>query len=77
MFHIMVDEAAALLEISQHDDDEIGDVDLLVGDAFTDDIDSNLGASIFDDPLPSLNSPLSSPPRSSNGSVRSAEMVPK
>jgi hypothetical protein len=69
----MVDEAAELLEISQHDDG-IGEVDLL--DAFTDELDTNLD-NIFDDPLPSLDSPFASPPRSSNSSVGSGETVQK
>lgn len=69
----MVDEGTALFP--QHEDD-IGSVDLLdagPGSPFTDDIavadDDNL-ANIFDEHnLPSLNSPIASPPRSTNSSV--------
>jgi hypothetical protein len=70
---VMVDEGTALFP--QHEDD-IGSVDLLdagPGSPFTDDIavpdDDNL-ANIFDEHnLPSLNSPLTSPTRSTNSSV--------
>jgi len=75
---VMVDEAGELF--SQHDD-SIGEVDLLgegTGSPFTDDHtldhDSNL-ESIFDDPLPSLNSPLRSPTRSTNSSVGSGDTI--
>lgn len=79
----MVDEAAALF--SQHDD-EIGPVDLLgaaddAGSPFTDDIaapDDDHLETIFDEhTLPSLNSPLTSPPRSTNSSVGSGETPPR
>lgn len=76
----MVDEASELF--SQHDD-AIGEVDLLGesggGSPFTDEIEheGNLD-SIFDDhPLPSLNSPLTSPTRSTNSSVASVETPPR
>ena len=75
----MVDEAS---ELFSQPDDPIGEVDLLgegTGSPFTDEIEheGNLD-SIFDDhPLPSLNSPLRSPPRSTNSSVGSSETPPR
>jgi hypothetical protein len=76
----MVDEASELF--AQHDEG-IGDDDLLgAGSPFTDDahdhtIDANL-ESIFDEqPLPSLNSPLTSPQRSANSSVGSTDTIPR
>jgi hypothetical protein len=71
----MVDDAAALF--SQHDD-EIGSVDLLdagAGSPFTDDIadpdDDNLQNIFNEHTLPSLDSPIESPSRSTNSSIGS------
>lgn len=83
----MVDEEESAALFSQHDDGSIGEVELLgaPGSPFTDDdahdhtLDGTNLDSIFENdhedeeqPLPSLNSPLSSPPRSTNSSVGSA-----
>jgi hypothetical protein len=79
---IHLSRICALWLFAQHDED-IGEVDLLgAGSPFTDDshdhtIDSNL-ESIFDEqPLPSLKSPLTSPPRSANSSVESSDTIPR